>query len=191
MKAAITCPAPPPVRFWPDGPSAGLPARQWFATLCFAAALLAGGEFVRHAPARFRPWAYELGDGGPILISGSTVSEGAFVAAAAEQSPRPGRIVLRGSRVLADSSWNGNRYRLLVRNEAETRARLADLGVHCVVQVAGERSPHDDLLTLAVRDWRAETRPGGIRIATNPAPRSGRRVVTDQRRLGRTLVQDP
>jgi hypothetical protein len=78
-----------------------------------------------------------------------------------------------------------------VRNEAETRARLSDLGVHCAVQVSGERSPHDDLLTLAIRDWRSETRPGGIRIAVNPAPPSGRRVVIDQRRLRRSLVQDP
>ncbi|MCX6634228.1 MAG: glycosyltransferase [Acidobacteria bacterium] len=162
-----------------------------FATLCFAAALAASGEFVRHAPARFRPWVRELRDGGPILISGSGMSEGAFVAAVAEQSPRPRRIILRASRVLADSSWNGDRYRLLVRNEAETRARLSDLGVHCAVQVSGERSPHDDLLTLAIRDWRPETRPGGIRIAINPAPPSGRRVVIDQRRLGRSLVQDP
>ncbi len=53
--------------------------------------------------------AMELAPGSSdrLLVAGSSSSEGAFIAEVAQREKRPGRFVLRASKVLMDSAWSG------------------------------------------------------------------------------------
>jgi len=66
------------------------------------------------------------------LIVSDVRGEGMFISEMARREPRPRRRVLRGSKVLAQSGWNGEGYRLLHRNPPEVLAFL-DSGVEVVV----------------------------------------------------------
>ena len=46
-----------------------------------------------------------------VLISSDALGEGAFIAELAQLDSRPGRFVLRSSKILAESSWMGGRGR--------------------------------------------------------------------------------
>lgn len=138
-----------------------------------------------HPPAQFRPWAASR-PAGPILISGSPNSEGALVAALAEREPAPRDPVFRASRVLASSSWGGHAYKLLVKDPAAAQAKISELGVATVIQAAGPRLPHDDLLDVATGGWPSQQRDG-VRIARNPSPVAVESYALRQSRLGRVL----
>lgn len=93
--------------------------------------------------------------GGPAatLIVSDVRGEGMFVSEVARREPRPRRTILRGSKALAESGWNGEGYRLLHRTPAEVLAFLED-AVDVVVldtsaNTAGET--HPQLLTESVR----------------------------------------
>jgi hypothetical protein len=88
-----------------------------------------------------------------MLIVSDTLGEGMFISEVAGREPRPRRRVLRGSKVLAQSGWNGKDYRLLYRTPAEVLAFL-DTGVEAVVLdtsgvTAGEL--HQQLMRETVR----------------------------------------
>jgi dolichyl-phosphate-mannose-protein mannosyltransferase len=93
--------------------------------------------------------------GGPAttLIVSDVRGEGMFISEVARREPRPRRTILRGSKALAESGWNGEGYRLLHRTPAEVLAFLED-AVDVVVldtsaNTAGET--HPQLLTETVR----------------------------------------
>jgi GT2 family glycosyltransferase len=144
---------------------------------------------VGFAPERFRSWAQGIPDLGAILVSGSGTEEGAVVAAIAEREPKPKRVVFRAGRVLATSGWNGERYRLLVKDEAEARARMDELGVAVFVQPEGAHAPHDLLIEGVTNGWRREVMPGFV-VRVNPVPVVGKKMEIEQQRLGRKLLLD-
>ena len=122
--------------------------------------------------------------------SGPAADPAAIVAAIAEREPKPKRVVFRARRVLATSGWNGERYRLLVKDEAEARARMDELGVAVFVQAGGARFPHDLLIERVTQGWKREVMPGFV-VRVNPMPVVGKKQVIEQQRLGRKIEIDP
>jgi hypothetical protein len=70
---------------------------------------------------------------GALLVSSDPRGEGAFIAAVAAGEPRPGHVVLRASKALGDSDWQGGGYTSFCRTPAEMMRRLEQLGVAVVV----------------------------------------------------------
>jgi 4-amino-4-deoxy-L-arabinose transferase-like glycosyltransferase len=66
------------------------------------------------------------------LVVSDARGEGMFITEVARREPRPRRILLRSSKVLYRSGWNGENYRPLHRSAAELLAFL-DKGVQVVV----------------------------------------------------------
>lgn len=156
---------------------------------CLGLSWLLTPGVVGFGPERFRSWAKGLPAAGAILVSGSAIEEGAIVAAIAEREPMPSRVVFRASRVLSTSGWNGDRYRLLVKDVAETRARMDELGVAVFVQAEGARAPHDLLIEEVTKGWlKQEMR--GFAVRVNPAPVAGQKMEIEQQRLGKKLLLD-
>jgi hypothetical protein len=144
---------------------------------------------LHYDPARFAPLAARLTPGAVVLVSGSGRSEGALIAAFAAREPRPSTLVLRASRLLAHSDWNGKRYRLLVASPTEVRAQLQNWGVDYVVQDSNGPAPHDETLRAALAGWRLSHAPGGLLLAAPPRPSAPRPISLYQERLGRTIHQ--
>ncbi len=145
---------------------------------------------VSFGPERFRSWASAIPAPGAILVSGSGTDEGAIVAAIAEREPMPKRFVFRASRVMATSGWNGERYRLLVKDEAEARTRMDELGVALSVQPVAAHAPHDLLIEEVTKTWKRIDFPGFV-VMVNPSPVEGKRPVIEQQRLRRKIATDP
>ncbi|MGH9627424.1 MAG: ArnT family glycosyltransferase [Bryobacteraceae bacterium] len=70
---------------------------------------------------------------GPVLVSSEDAGEGAVVAEMAMGDERPGRPVLRASKVLAQSAWNGIGYRPRFETPQEVVEYLASNAVRFVV----------------------------------------------------------
>jgi hypothetical protein len=88
-----------------------------------------------------------------MLVVSDVRGEGMFISELAAREPRPHRRVLRGSKVLATSGWNGEGYRLAYSTTADLLAFL-DAAVEVVVLdtsgvTAGEG--HVELMAEAVR----------------------------------------
>ncbi|MCB9888994.1 MAG: glycosyltransferase family 39 protein [Planctomycetes bacterium] len=69
----------------------------------------------------------------PVLVVSDATGEGAFIAGMALAEARPGHIVLRGSKVLATSSWCGEGYTPRFHSDADCAQFLRDLSVGAVV----------------------------------------------------------
>ena len=67
------------------------------------------------------------------LISSNASGEGSFIAEVAMRERRPGHFVLRASKVLSHSDWDGNRYKLMHRTRAMIENYLASVPVGVVV----------------------------------------------------------
>lgn len=88
-----------------------------------------------------------------MLIVADTRGEGMFISEVAAREPRPLRTILRGSKVLAESGWNGEGYRLLHRTTREVIAFL-DSGVEVVVldtSAVTDGEAHHGLLAQTLR----------------------------------------
>ena len=84
------------------------------------------------------------------LIAGDPVNEGSFIAEMDLADSRPAHVVLRGSKVLADSTWAGQNYQMRFFSSGEVSAWLDRTDVTLViVQIQG--SPHVSQLLEAVR----------------------------------------
>lgn len=150
---------------------------QWFARLRITPGLAAAClvalvtvsflaerfRLVRHSPQGFAEAAaaitsrQELRDS-VILVSSLLGGEGAFIAAVALRERRPGRIVLRATKVLASTGWTGHSYQLRIQSPEEVAAFLESLPVGVVIW---DRAPgpqamkHHELLLEALH-----ARPG-------------------------------
>ena len=121
----------------------------------------------RKASFGFREAAAGLMAGGKttetlVLVSSNTgVGEGSFVAEMAMQRPDPGVIILRGSKVLADTNFIHTSYKALYANSEQMRQCIEEAGVGTLVV---DRSPsatqwedHKQLLDMVNRhpdEWR-------------------------------------
>jgi hypothetical protein len=160
------------------------PAAWAMATVCL---VLFPFEFYRQPVRGFTALAAQLPRPGRFLISSPNGwSEGCFIAAVSLTEPRPSSTVLRATKVLARTNWNGNRYAPLI-SDAEGIERLLDEGaVGTVVAhtVAAEEPlfPHHELLVRTVREsslWRRCGATGELEAYCRTAP--ARRAPKPQR----------
>jgi hypothetical protein len=66
------------------------------------------------------------------LIASDAIGEGAFVSEVALHEPRPGHVVLRGSKVLSRSTWTGGDYQSFFTTTADLDAYLQSIPVAVV-----------------------------------------------------------
>lgn len=78
-----------------------------------------------------------------ILVSSLLGGEGAFIAEVALREPRPGRIVLRATKVLASSGWSGEDYQLRFHSAKEVAAFLESVPVGVMIW---DRAPGSDAM---------------------------------------------
>jgi hypothetical protein len=116
-------------------------------------------RLVRRTPQGFAAAAQELASRpelakSVVLVSSLRAGEGAFIAEMALRERRPGRIVLRATKVLASSGWSGQSYVLRFPAPEEIAAYLESIPVGVVVW-DGDRGyasmPHHQLLIEALR----------------------------------------
>jgi hypothetical protein len=93
-----------------------------------------------------------------VLCSSDANGEGAMISEVAMREARPGHIILRASRMLADSDWNGRNYKLRMKTTAEVQQFLESAAIEIVVLdlTPGERFEHHKLIQAAMADprWR-------------------------------------
>lgn len=170
---------------WAVGQLSPVPARILLGA-ALASLLHYHGAWVRYPVATFRPWISNLyGLAERVMIAGPR--DGEIVAAMAEHLPRSGPLVLRSSRVLATSDWNGRRYASQVSDVPQTQERLTELGVGLVLMEADPQQPHDQLLAQAVRQWVNRPAPHGMRLFINPVTPVLKPFEIEQKRLRRAI----
>ena len=84
--------------------------------------------------------------------------EGAFIAEVAQREPRPLRILLRATKLLASSTWNVLDYKLRYKTPDEVMAALESIPVRVIVLDSrpGGAYPHHELLVRALRQYAAD-----------------------------------
>jgi hypothetical protein len=90
-----------------------------------------------------------------ILVSSQFDGEGIVIAQVAEHERRPGHIILRGSKVLAESTWEGTHYRTLYKTPAEVMKFLDGMPVGVIVldNTPGHKDhPHHRQLQEAIHE---------------------------------------
>ena len=157
--------------------------------LALLSLLVLGGSFIRYPAAVFRPWVWHLASesrrGERVMLAGRP--DGMIVAAMAEHHPRSGPIVLRSSRVLARSDWNGHRYSTQLRDAQQTRQRLRELGIGLIVMPTAPELLHEQLLADVTRNWVERPGPAGMRFFLAPEPPELHPIEIEQRRLGHRI----
>jgi hypothetical protein len=68
-----------------------------------------------------------------VMVSAEGFGEGVFIAELAEKESRPGHRVVRASKALSSSTWNGSDYRLLFDNATEADEYLKAEGISVAV----------------------------------------------------------
>jgi hypothetical protein len=168
-------------------------------------AVFAVAVCARPADRTTRPWSalagqvHQLATTNTLLVSGSGREEGALVAEIALRDPQrhrqPSWLVLRASKVLADSSWMGANYRLRLRTAQEVRTALTDWRVSIVAIDPAHRTPHAELLLAAVQGgptWREHpSAVSGVRLFTRDVPPGSARTAVEldlSHTIGRKIV---
>jgi len=115
------------------------------------------------------------------LVSAQGAGEGMFISEVAMRERRPGHVILRASKVLSQSDWDGERYELLHRDPQETMKYLESIPVQVLVldarPSARRRAHHENLLKMLEMypdRWKlfgvypqrrpATASPGGVRV---------------------------
>ena len=144
-------------------------------------------------------------DDAVMLVSSGGAGEGMLICEVARRDRRPGRIVLRSSKVLAKSSWNGRTYELHYKNPDEAGEFLRQVPVNLLILDRTRSNPEahhrilDELVRRRPDEWEligeypAEPLPGAEgRVAVyrqrgaENRPRSEIRIdLTD--RIGKVL----
>jgi hypothetical protein len=94
-----------------------------------------------------------------MMVSSGRGGEGAWIAVVAATERYPASFVVRASKALARSGWNGENYALQIKDPSGAAKRLDELALDLVVLDAplADMPPHHELLRLAVADtpaWR-------------------------------------
>jgi len=118
-----------------------LPARGWAVVLAAVAGIVFFAT-VFHIPQKRRLGFQEVAEeltsnpefrNSIILCSSEGNGEGALISEVAMREARPGHIILRASRMLADSDWNGRNYKMKMEGPAEIQRFLESAAVDIVV----------------------------------------------------------
>ncbi|HEY6393359.1 MAG TPA: glycosyltransferase family 39 protein [Bryobacteraceae bacterium] len=101
-----------------------------------------------------------------LISSNRPGGEGALIAEFAQRDPTPLRILLRATKFLSSSTWNGLNYTLRYRTPEAVLTALEDLPVQIVVvhTSPGPGYAHHDLLVQALRQYT----PNWLLIFTSP-----------------------
>ena len=83
-------------------------------------------------PARFLSSAPEFADDNFLVVS-DAMGEGAFISEVAMREQRPDHIILRASKFLSSSRWNGTNYQLRFQSDAELRDFLDHAPIDAVI----------------------------------------------------------
>ncbi|MGD0013571.1 MAG: glycosyltransferase family 39 protein [Bryobacteraceae bacterium] len=98
-------------------------------------------------------------EGTVMLVSADSTGEGAFIAERLSQDRRRAGVVLRASRVLAESNWGGYRYRPFFGDAGEVYKYVAELPVrYIIIESSATIPPEGRLLEEAVRSHSEEFR---------------------------------
>lgn len=127
-------------------------------------AVLAIGLFpwvrYRQTPGGYRDLVRQLHRPARMLVSSAVGSgEGAWIAEISVAERYPASLVVRASKVLAESGWSGENYKLLVATQGEILKRLDELALDIVVidRPSARGPPHQVLLEAAMagnHGWR-------------------------------------
>jgi hypothetical protein len=104
---------------------------------------------------------------GAVLVSSNGSGEGPFIAEIAMHEPRPAYVVLRASKLLARSNWDGSDYRLRFREVKDILAYLdrVPVGIVVIDGVGGSAAPmHHRLLIESVALQPGEWEPLAIDV---------------------------
>jgi hypothetical protein len=197
------------------GLSRSLQARAKVAVPLLALAVIAGFAIERFSVFHkqsfgFRETAAKLVRTPPdtaILVSSTRDGEGLLVSELAFLRPRPTHFVLRASKQLAYSDYNGTEYIPQVRCKEDLDARMKELGVAAVVldnrqPLRPVRAEHHRWLreiVTASPDWKltmsageAESGQASVLVyeSTVPRTRSAKLSVDLKSRIGRILTVD-
>ena len=150
----------------------GLPARGWVvvnAGLILAVLFATVFEIPKKYRFGFEEVAVQLTStvelrNSVVLCSSDANGEGALISEIAMREARPGHVILRASKMLADMDWNGRNYKLKMETPEQIRQFLESTPIEIVVldRTPGHRLEHEDLLEASI------TSPGWERIGVYP-----------------------
>jgi hypothetical protein len=89
------------------------------------------------------------------LVSDNSLGEGLLISEVAMREQRPGNIILRGTKALADVDWNAVRYRSLYSTPEQVTKAIDRLHVDLIVVDTFEGAQsleHNKLLREALQD---------------------------------------
>jgi hypothetical protein len=121
-----------------------LPALVFFPWSRFHQTPTGFGDLLRQVPVPSR-----------MLVSSTGVGEGAWIAVAGVTEKRPGSFIVRATKVLSESGWNGEGYHLLTATPETVGRRIDELALDLVVlHSPPNRSawPHHALLRNTMQD---------------------------------------
>lgn len=129
--------------------------RPWIA-VCLLLAAVAYFPFTwyRQSPSGYGDLVAQLARPSRMLVSSSGSGEGPWIAVSSLAERRPSSFIMRASKVLAESDWNGNGYRLLTSTQDAVSRRLDELAVDTVIlntPVTQKPWPHHALLQDTIR----------------------------------------
>jgi hypothetical protein len=104
-----------------------------------------------------------------MLIASDPFGEGMFIAEMAMHEKRPGHVIVRASKALADVGWMGQNYALRYRTPEDVGVYLAGEGISLIVVDDGgsTRMPHRDVLARFLTsspDWEPAETAGSVRV---------------------------
>ena len=100
----------------------------------------------------------ELEHGLTLVSSSHPGGEGAFIADVAQREPKPVRILLRATKLLSSSTWNGLNYTLRYSSPEAVETALESLPVRVIVMDTGPGTSyaHHDLLMRTLHQYASD-----------------------------------
>jgi hypothetical protein len=108
----------------------------------------------RQAPTEFGDLARRFARPSRMLVSSAGWGEGAWIAVSSLQEQRPASFIVRATKVLAETGWSGEGYRLVTSTRDAVSRRLDELAVDVVVlhtPINLHPRPHHTLLQDTMR----------------------------------------
>jgi hypothetical protein len=174
--------------------------RPWAVGIA-AAAALAFFPWSRYQqlPAGYRELALQIRQPERMLVSGTqSWAEGSWIVLASLREARPSSVIVRASKVLAQSDWNGDHYQPVADTPRQAAEILDRLGIETVIldeHLPGKVIEHHRLLREALASslsWKACGRQGSLttfcRILPGVVPRESLRLDL-RRNSGLLLVE--
>jgi hypothetical protein len=90
-----------------------------------------------------------------VLVASQVDGEGILIAEIAQRQPRPVLYIARASKIVAESDWNGNDYKLIVQNSEKLQAALDSLPVRYVIAdrfPGAAVTPHHQLVLRNIQE---------------------------------------